>query len=227
MRRLIFSRRLIWGLILGISFWHLNGDLSAQPIRLGLRGGMNISSIDGDFASRLGSTQDSFSSRSLYDVHLGLVLRIKLLSLAIQPELIYSRQGGEIKVRSGFSGGSEQIRLGYIAVPVLAKYYPIPLLKFNIFLGPQFSILIDKSTRVRYQNPESFDATVSLENQDNFKEPIEDYDLGGCIGIGFDSPINVSLDARYSRSFAPLQGDTEEGSGAFNQVVQLSLLYYF
>jgi hypothetical protein len=64
------------------------------------------------------------------------------LSFSIQPELLYSQQGYEIKDANGTF-----TKLDYINLPILLK--PI-LLKFLLEAGPQIGLAISKGRRVRW-----------------------------------------------------------------------------
>lgn len=100
--------------------------VSAQA--LGVRAGVNISTISGDYANS--------TNRTGY--YAGIYKEIPLIKslLFIQPEIQYSSQG--------FSNDIGDYTIDYITVPVLAKIYAVKLLSFET--GPQFGFKInDKS----------------------------------------------------------------------------------
>ena len=204
--------------------------LAQIPVHLGAKAGMNLSSISGDYDSFLGEQGEDLGYRTVYDFHLGLVLKFKVPKVAVQPELLYSRQGFHARQRSGFTRGSERVQLSYFCLPVMLRYYLIPGL--HIGLGPQFGVLVDKSTRTQYQQLSSLDPSeisdldeLRRRLREVFKEDIRPYDMGGAIGFGFDSPTSLAMEARYILGFFSLQEDSD--LRAFNRVLQVSILYYF
>jgi hypothetical protein len=104
----------------------VSNAVSAQAF--GVRAGVNISTISGDYL-------DSSTKTGYYA---GIYKEIPLVKslLFIQPELQYSSQG--------YSNNLGDYTLDYITVPVLAKVYAVKLLSFET--GPQFGFKIsDKS----------------------------------------------------------------------------------
>ena len=98
---------------------------------------MNVSSVDikngVDFASKAG-------------LHLGGLAHIHINPhFAIQPELVYSMQGGK--------DGNEKLKLNYINVPILLQYMTNE--GFRLQTGPQLGFLtsaeleIDENHRCR------------------------------------------------------------------------------
>jgi hypothetical protein len=104
----------------------VSNTASAQAF--GVRAGVNISTISGDYYNS--STQTGY--------YAGIYKEIPLVKslLFIQPEIQYSSQG--------FSSNVADYTIDYITVPVLAKIYAVKLLSFET--GPQFGFKIsDKS----------------------------------------------------------------------------------
>jgi len=113
-------------LLVGTFIVLLSNSASAQAF--GVRAGVNISSISGDYSN----------STSKTGYYAGIYKEIPLVKslLFIQPEIQYSSQG--------FSNNIADYKIDYITVPVLAKIYAVKLLSFET--GPQFGFKInDKS----------------------------------------------------------------------------------
>lgn len=101
----------------------------AQGFGVGLKGGLNFSSIDGieDNSSRTG-------------FHFGAYGRVNLTkSLGIQGEALYSIQGSKATI----GNVKETIDANYLNVPILLRISPLPILNFHV--GPQFGILLSES----------------------------------------------------------------------------------
>ena len=90
-----------------------------KKFHYGLKLGLNVSNIAGKNARFY-----NFSNRT--DIHGGVFGDFKFNKFAIQPELLYSRQGGKEKL------------LEYFTIPIMAKYYFIEGLSIEI--GPQIDI---------------------------------------------------------------------------------------
>ena len=107
---------------------------TAQSIKLGGKIGVNFSDLESVNAT--GGNKTGF--------HVGGLLELRVLdNLALQPELLYSTQGSEL------DGLGDQIKneLGYISLPVLAKFY-LTKDKLSLELGPQASVLVSERNEV-------------------------------------------------------------------------------
>jgi hypothetical protein len=114
--------------ILLLSVFVLVAANTASAQAFGIRAGVNLSTISGDYA-------DSTNKTGFYA---GIYKEIPLIKslLFIQPEIQYSSQG--------YSNNIGDYQIDYITVPVLAKVYVVKLLSFET--GPQFGFKIgDKS----------------------------------------------------------------------------------
>ena len=125
----------------------------SQEIRLGAKLGLNVASLGGD-SYGLGS----LGSRKSF--HLGALAEIPLKGkFAVQPEILYSSEGSDYS----WALGDSNIKLDYIRVPVLAKYYIIEGLSAE--LGPSFGVLVSADdarpgdAKDRYK---SFDAAIAV-----------------------------------------------------------------
>lgn len=131
-------------LILGIS------TSQAQLIKFGIKAGAN-------YANYTGGNINNIDFEAITSYHGGVVAEIKLFEyFAIQPELLYSTQGAELK------GLTTQIKneLGYLSLPVLAKIY-LSKNKFSLELGPQASVLVSERNKVDTNDSNTFDFGVA------------------------------------------------------------------
>ncbi len=116
--------------------------------------------------------------------------------IGMQADLLYSQQGADFDI--------DKIDLNYVNVPVVIKYFLVKGL--HIHAGPQFGFVVDDNlNNVFMQIGEA-----------------ESFDLSGVVGVGYDLPLGLRIDARYNF------GLTEIGNeGGKNSVVTLSLGYSF
>lgn len=117
--------------------------------------------------------------------------------IGIQADLLYSQQGAE------FDEG--EFDLTYVNIPVVLKYYLIHGL--NLQAGPQFGFIVDDNVA------DVFNGIAEAESSD----------VSGIVGIGYDLPFGIRLDARYNFG---LQDVFTEGNGK-NNVLSLALGYSF
>ena len=154
----------------------LSGGAYAQ---LGIKAGVSEAVLDGA----------NLNARTSYKTtyHAGIFYEARLLGpLSVQPELLYSLQGGSIK------GQFENFdtKLHYFTVPVLAKVTVGPVF---VEAGPQFSFLLNarKDGTMPVQNPASSSSIPTYENYA--------YDATGDFKRG-----DVSLCAGAGLKFGPL-----------------------
>lgn len=133
-------------------------NVNAQEIKLGVKGGLNFASLNGD------NTKDIDVVTSF---NFGVVSEIALSEkFSFQPELMYSGQG--------YSFNDNTIALSYLNVPLMGKYYVTKGLSLEA--GPQLGFLLAaKNEKTDVKDAfKSFDLGVNfglgykLENGINF-----------------------------------------------------------
>ncbi|MCK5816320.1 MAG: PorT family protein [Flavobacteriaceae bacterium] len=99
-------------------------NINAQETKLGVKGGLNLSSISGDNTEEI----DAVTA-----FHFGIMAEIPFSNkFSFQPELIYSGQGYRINDNTVVSN--------YLNIPLMGKYY---LTKgFSLEAGPQIGFLL-------------------------------------------------------------------------------------
>ncbi|MEW5675099.1 porin family protein [Flavobacterium enshiense] len=167
----------------------------------GIKGGLNYSTITkGDF-------DEGPDPRTSF--HIGFVGEIPLINnvLAIQPEVLYSRQGFEINQNILGTNYETQYKLDYINMPVLAKIYLGKA--FSIEAGPQFGLKIGE----KYESDNSVTETNDVNN----------LDTAIAAGLSFNFNSGLFLTGRYTQSLNEVVKD----SGSKNQVFQAGLGFKF
>jgi hypothetical protein len=108
-----------------------------DPIQLGLKAGLNISSL---------YTTDSSVADVIFGFHAGASLKCAVSSIIdIQPELYASTKGATIRYNSALLNGMANFRLTYLELPLLCQ---IKVSKhLNIQVGPYVSYLIDAKVK--------------------------------------------------------------------------------
>ena len=153
---------------------------SAQPVfDLGLKAGLHYSnmSMDGDF---------DLNSDAITKVHWGAFGRVGFNRLYVQPEVYFSKKGGDLSYDLlGLAGGFDYKN---VDVPVLLGYKLIksPVVDFRIMAGPVFSFVTDANY------PDELDQFLD----DQF---FDDRLLGIQYGLGVDV-LFFTLDARMEHT---------------------------
>lgn len=168
---------------------------NAQEVKFGVKAGLNMADLGGDDA-------DGIDSKIAF--HVGGLAEIKLSDkFAIQPELLYSAQGGEA------DGG--KYNFDYIILPVMAKFFPIKQL--SIEAGPQVGFLV--SGKVKPDSGDSVDV----------KDELKSTDFGVNFGVSYNFTDNISAGVRYNLGLSQVidEGDFD----VMNNVFSLSAAYKF
>ncbi len=178
----------------------------AQEIKFGIKGGLNLASLSGDTPDISGRT--SF--------HAGAVLEVKFNDkFALQPELLYSAQGASAETQ-GIADIETELRLNYINLPVLAKYYLVKGL--SIEAGPQLGILIDAGTQDTINGV--------LQGEEDAKDQFKSIDFSFDFGVGYNFTEHFFAQARYNVGLSDIY-DIDNNFEDTNGVFQLSVGYLF
>jgi hypothetical protein len=167
---------------------------SQLQFSVGIKGGLNFANLD------VSSTSAAYNSRTGY--HGGAFVLLKVGKIGIQPELIYSKQGSSFKLNTT----NIDANYDYFNIPIVLKLYTIA--GINLQVGPQFGFA-------------SGDIPV-VSNGTTTIDKLKGSDISAALGLGWDAPFGLSIDARYNLGLTKLN---EGQSEIKNQVIQISLGY--
>ncbi|MEO6852272.1 MAG: porin family protein [Mucilaginibacter sp.] len=175
---------------------------SHAQLRFGVKAGLNLANISVSDASGV-----SYSMKP--DFHAGVLVAIPLLGkLSLQPEVVYSGQGSDVK-----EGGQKgKYNLQYVNVPVLVRYEIMSGL--NIETGPQLGLLLGAKVKA--------DGGASTD----IKNELKTADFGWTLGASYLLPLNLGFDVRYNLGLTNTVKDSGNGS-IKNGVLQVGLFYLF
>ncbi len=192
------------------------GFANAQETKFGVKTGLNIANLSGDVEG----------ASSLVGFQIGGFAEFKISDkFAVQPELMYSAQGGKqsySESSSGYSYSAEsKIKLSYLNVPVMAKYYAAP--KFSLEFGPQIGFLLSAK-----QDWSESGTDGSYSGSEDIKKDAESINFGLNFGAGYDFTEKLSAGLRYNLGLSNI-AKTESGDNTEikNSVFSLSLGYKF
>lgn len=164
-------------------------NTNAQFLQLGAKAGISFSNFGG-------GDIEGVDFKTLTNYHFGVVAELKLLdNLALQPELLYSTQGAEL---DGL-GVQFKNELGYIALPVLIKFY-LTDNKLSLEAGPQLSFLVSEKNDVNFDDSETFD-------------------FGFAAGLSYKLTNNIFVSGRYIAGLTEVKKDSD----IKNSVIQFSV----
>ncbi len=193
------------------------GNSFCQEIRYGIKGGLNLSSINGDFRD---------NAKSVVGYHFGGILELSILDkFGIQPEILYSREGGEIDSRPT-DGFLVETKIAYLKVPVMAKYYFID--RLSAMAGPQFAYLLTAKNDVTPSFFEPGPQAIQIDIRDR----LNSFEIGLSVGAEYRLPIGLFAQLRYNVGLANINDNSDNGTLELdpnnkNNVFQASIGFAF
>lgn len=168
-------------LFLAVSLLFIGATASnAQDLKFGAKVGANFSNLNGD----------EIKGDNLTSFHVGALVEVNIFeNFSIQPELMYSSQGTEIE--------NEKLKLDYVSIPVLAKFYLITD-KLSFEAGPQFSFLINDDVKGQFE--------------------AKTFDFAAVGGLSYHLTSVIFVQARYVAGLTY----TSKDASVTNRVFQLS-----
>lgn len=197
-------------------------DARAQGIRLGLKGGANLSNLSGDL-----NNKDGFDNKVGF--HGGVMVNVGLVDdgfISIQPEVLFSQKGYKYNTSQAFGLYKREgdVTYNYIDVPVVVKVKAGPVF---FEAGPQYSYLLnvrDKSTRTLFNG-----GVVTQNQSDRNLDNVNRNEFGYVAGISVQTDMGLMLGLRYNGALTDFAKNNSYNNGdltnARNQVFQLSLGY--
>jgi len=189
-------------LLLGIVFFGNLAVTNAQA-RPGIKLGLNNSNLSN-------TTLDTKQ-----DIYIGAFVNIPLANYyALQPEVLYSRQGG-----TSNSNEFGDVNINYIAITAANKFYVSPNKGFHFIIGLGLDFNVGSDLNILFGS-----------NEDEFN--ISPIDLTFTGGIGYEFGFGLILEARYkqgaiSTDFFGSRDLFEEDGSQLNSVFQVGLAYKF
>lgn len=195
----------IWklSLVMLALFYGTNRAYSQAKFALGLKGGVNLASLN------VSDPVASYQARTGF--HAGAFALFKFSKIGLQPELLFSQQGSKIKLNTQDLNAN----YSYLAIPVLFKLYTVA--GINLHIGPQFGYLINAKSDYDPINKVAFTSTQDVKNA------YKNSDVSLNMGVGWDLPFGLVLDARYNLGLSAIGASSSPETK--NQVWQFSVGY--
>ena len=174
---------------------------------VGLKAGPNFSTID-----TKSSPGTNYKNRAGF--HGGAFVLIKAAKIGVQPEIIFSQQGSKVEINSQ----DFESNFSYVNIPVILKLYTVA--GINIQAGPQFGFVTNAEAPIQ----EQLGGTTSVRD---VKDRMKSSDFTVAMGLGWDLPFGLTLDARYNLGLSKIYDDapSQQTEDSKNQVFQFSVGY--
>ena len=189
----------------------------AQHVNAGLKAGLSLTQM------RFTLGEDSYSTDMTVGFQAGAYFTFTVSDLiSIQPEVVYSRVGGEEKEAEGYNNDNEislKYKLDYISVPVMFKFTVAR--DFYLQAGPQIGFLTAANASIK-KDGNSGEASVT--------DMFTSVDVGANVGLGL-AFNRLGFDARYQFGMSNIiKGNSEAiifapNVHAFNRVIQFTVSY--
>ena len=167
----------------------------AQKAHFGIKGGLNMSNVDAT----------NYNTKYTPGFHVGLLAHIHAAKkLGIQPELLYSTQGGKDK------NTDLKLKLDYINIPVMFQYFIND--GWRLETGPQAGFLINSKSKLG-------SVTTDL------KEYTDKFDFSWGFGVGYITHSKWGVDARFNLGLT--NNSNQDAVSVKNRVFQIGLFYQF
>jgi hypothetical protein len=172
-------KRIIITLLAVVLVSAMAGNLSAQGLSFGIKGGINMANYSGSDASgakmKMGGVGGAFAC-------------FDLIAIKIQPELLFSQKGAKASGDILGTAVTYTNTANYVEIPVLLKYsFGIGIVP-SIYVGPAFGMLMSATAKV-----EGGGYSGSADS----KDALNSTDLGLIIGAEVKTPMKLSVEARY------------------------------
>lgn len=185
---------------------------TAQEVKFGPKAGVNFANINGTFFDSEYPEDQVKIDKGTTGFHIGAFAEIKLNDkFSIQPEFLYSTQGGK-SIESESSTeyifgmpltyeieGEMKWDLHYINVPIMAKYYVIPNLAIEA--GPYVGFNIKSEWKIEYSSSMTFEGETenqSVKSTEDVKKGTNSIDFGLGIGASYNMDNGFFAAVRYN-----------------------------
>lgn len=171
-------------------------SFSQVQVALGLKAGVNLAKLNTDDAET--------NTDNITGFHGGAFALFKLTKIGIQPEFLFSQQGSKI---DDVNISGDELKMSYITIPVMLKFYLAA--GFNIQAGPQFGFL----------------NSAELKDDPNIEDKIKSSDVSANVGLAWDAPFGIVLDARYNIGLSDINDGSDIDGEIKSGVFQFSIGY--
>ncbi len=177
---------------------------NAQILSFGIKGGLNYSKMKFDEIKNITTTGANYNlmeDESFQGFHIGVMGRLKVFNLFVQPELLFNTTGGKVLVQEIGSSVSKvkQVKYNKLDLPVLVgmKFGPA-----RINAGPVASVTLSSNSELGDIIP-------------NMKTMSKGATIGFQAGAGIDILKKFTIDLRYEGGLSKLGDKLTVGGNSY------------
>lgn len=225
----------------------------AQDIKFGVKAGVNIANLAGDYPSKSGDYL-TLEAGPITSFHFGGFVEFQLNDkINFAPELLFSRQGNDLETKgspwnpptASFQTISfkQSPSLLYLNIPFMFKYEVVN--KLHLEVGPQIGFLLSAKSKWEYKNEdapeENSSITVDLLNDGIYKfsgqqiyveRGMNGTDLSFNFGASYDITEKFLVQFRYTAGLVAVDSKSQlqaevKSLNLKNNVLQFSVGYRF
>lgn len=176
-------------------------NVKAQmDITIGPKGGFNVTNIS------------NWDTKNKFSMHVGGFAELRINDFfAVQPELLYSRQGARDKE----NGVKTRLRVNYLNIPILAKLYVLD--ELSVDLGPELGFALNGKYKIK-----DGDKTTTYK----LSSEVNTVAVNFAIGLSYNWN-EIMFSARYNIGLSNVLDKDAGGGNNKNHVFQLAVGYRF
>lgn len=205
-----------------IIIWNISFAQDVPLFDLGLKAGLNASSIsdlDDKDGQKIGLVAGAWAR-----------VKLPLIGLYVQPEMVISQTGGKTKFEetTSFFGiettteVTSKITLTNLDIPILlGQRFGVGPLGIRVNLGPNFSTVLSAKSKGEAKITVG-GVTNSTEDEEDIKDNINTFQVGLQAGVGVDIS-KLSVDLRYQHNFTKLVEDAADDDKSRINAIQLTV----
>src|SRR5690606_27034879 len=196
-----------------ITFLLFFSEADSQEFDLAVQGGLNFAGMPGD--------NEAAITKTIINFHVGMTMEVSLSdTFSLQPGLIFSKQGGkniysEVLEEGEVINAETVVKLDYLNVPVMAKYYIVE--NFYAIGGPYIGFLISASYKEKVEQTYELKVDIS--------EDIKIIDTVFNLGLGYKFDFGGYIQKSYMLGIRDIY--TNSAFKSKNSVCQVSIGYFF
>jgi opacity protein-like surface antigen len=172
-----------------------------SQLKLGVKAGVSTTSISMDKAVQLTGQAGTYTVEALknasFGYHMGLFMRLTILGIYIQPEVLFASTENKYSVTNPGSSPKDVFqKLSNLSIPVIIGFKLGPI---RLNAGPAASIALS--------------TPKELINDPNLTDLYNKTSFGYQAGLGFDLLKKLTFDVRYEGSLLKYQNQIENLTG--------------
>lgn len=173
-----------------------------SQLKFGVKAGLNTTSLKMEDIKTLTSSGTNYTVEALkganYGFHFGGFMRLKILALYIEPELLFSTRTNEYTVTNLSSSAGEIVKQKFnkLDIPVMVG---VKLGPIRVHGGPAATLLIN--------------SPKDIVDDPNFESMYSRMTIGYQAGLGFDLLKTLTFDLRYEGSLKKYQNKINNLTG--------------